>query len=476
MIRLLLLIIATIVLFYSCKKDPDEEKEHRKIRADFFFGKACNTLLLNDTVQYIDSIILFKNTSDTGQLVTYKWDFGDKQISTEKSPAHTFSKPGVYPVTLYTYYNNVPSDTFSRNLWIIIGQQEFKGSLAYTSTVDLDEAPDKEVLVLVMEEQNFGNSNYSLLRVDSLLKKKFLKPIPGGSSVRLKSLKRINATEYIMSGNYQAGNTGQFALSKINANGDLIWQKYITNLPGENTYTLAASDGSLITIGNNTVGGFSHTIVVKCDANGDEIWRKVFDGKQSALHVRSADNIIEIAGGYAFAALQQNVNNTLITMIKLDLNGNVTGQGSAAPGDNSTIFKAGVAFVNNTYMVYGTNARYIYMFTSAPAFIDSRQVAATGINHGIAANGNFYIVEGSHQYASFIQLNPTGVQNWTIGFGNSIPLDCSSVHSGVTRYGRKVLYTNYNEVVGMADGQNNPNNVNGWSVYMVKGLPNGRIR
>jgi hypothetical protein len=477
-IRITSLFFLLIFTLVSCKKDPDPVKEDPpppKIRADFSFEKDCNLLLVNDTTQFLDSITLFKNFSDTGLQVTYKWDFGDNQISTEKNPAHAYSKPGVYPVTLYTYYNQQPSDTFSRNLLIIIGQREFKGSLAYATGIDFDEAPDKGILALVVEEASWGSPSYSILSVDSLLRKKFLKPLPG-SSIRLKSLKRINATEYILSGNYQMGNTNQFALSKINANGDLLWEKYISNLAGENTYTLPTANGSLITIGNSSSTVNPYTIVVKCDANGNELWRKQFDGVQIPTLIRSANNIIEIPTGYAFAALQPTVNYSVIVLTKLDFNGNVTGQATAAPGNIGTISEAGVAYTNNTFMVYATRTQNIFMFTSAPSFINSRQLYGSGISHGIAANGKFYINEGTFQYASYKQLSDAGVEEWSIPFGNAIRLSCFSVHFGATRYGRKVLYTSYNEVIGMADGQNNPDYFNGSSVYLVKAYNNGKIK
>lgn len=44
--------------------------------------------------------VTFANSSSNG--VSYLWDFGDGQTSTENNPSHTYSQPGVYEVTLST--------------------------------------------------------------------------------------------------------------------------------------------------------------------------------------------------------------------------------------------------------------------------------------------------------------------------------------------------------------------------------------
>jgi hypothetical protein len=470
----LLLHLSLLLVVISCTKDQDPEQP-LKINAFFSLTKTCNALLLNDTIQYIDSAIQFVNHSDTGQTVTYKWDFGDDQFSNQENAFHSYSKPGVYTVTLYTFNALHPSDTFSRNVRIIIGQKEFKGVLPYNKGLDMAETADKGTLILMNEYNYSGASTYNIMSVDSLLRMKWKKSLTG-STIRLSSLKKINNNEYILSGNYQAGNTNQFALSKINANGDLVWEKYISNLAGQNTFTLPAADGTFVTVGNSASTTNPYTVIVKCDANGNELWRKLFDGIQSPLLVRFANNLIETPTGYAFASVAPGVSSSQIVLTKLDINGNIAGQVTTNAGNIGTIFEAGVAYAGNYYMVFATNTRYVFMFSAALVFLESKMAGESSVNHGIAAGNYFYIADGSFQYAYVKQLSSDGTEIWSAGVNNSIPLSCSSVLSGVTRYGKKVLYTSYNEVIALSDGQNDPNGFNGSSVYMARYLADGRIK
>jgi PKD repeat protein len=64
--------------------------------------------------------ISFTNESSvaTGSITSYEWDFGDSKTSTDKDPAHAFSAPGSYIVTLKATTNNGCSNTFSKTVTV----------------------------------------------------------------------------------------------------------------------------------------------------------------------------------------------------------------------------------------------------------------------------------------------------------------------------------------------------------------------
>lgn len=468
------IISASLILFVviaSCKKDNPPQPP-QKLRAYFSFDKICNRVFMNDSTQFIDSLVLFINRSDTSQQESYKWDFGDNNFSTEINPVHSYSKPGRYAVKLYTFRANQPSDTFSRNMRIIIGQQEFRTNKTNTYAVDVDETDDGGAILLTSEYNGNEPPSYSLFKVDSLLHQQWAKT-PAGDSIRLNSLKKLSTNEYILSGNYQPGNTHQFSLSKINVNGDPIWTKYIAGLEGSNNYTLSTSDGNLITIGNGGSPGSVYTAVVKCDGDGNEIWRKLFDGIATTTLIRHPHNIIETASGYAFASLTPGTNQIALTT--LDFNGNITGQSFASSGNIGTIFEAGVAYANNSFMVFATNTPYIFMFNSSLSFIESRMTTESGINDGIAANGHFYLADGNHQYGDVTQLNSGGTINWNAGINNVIPLSCTSALSGATRRCKKIVYTSNNEIFALSDGDPKSSTLV-VSAYLEKFLSDGMTK
>ncbi|GIS08730.1 MAG: hypothetical protein CM15mP112_08420 [Flavobacteriales bacterium] len=66
--------------------------------ADFFFEDACvgnkTTLIDNSTVE-------------NGNIISFKWDFGDKSIEKfDSSVIHTYTNPGIYNVILNVFSDN----------------------------------------------------------------------------------------------------------------------------------------------------------------------------------------------------------------------------------------------------------------------------------------------------------------------------------------------------------------------------------
>ena len=478
-----LLLLFALAFIFGCKKeDPPKEKSAPKLvyEALFFIKKPCFQDI-QDSIQFIDSTLLFINQSwwralppdtipanpDTNQVKTYKWDFGDNTSSTSQHASHVYTLPGTYQVSLVTFLNNVPSDTFSRNVRIIIGQREIKTSYTYTTCVDIEETSGNNILLLLSSFNSYSDPpSYSLMKLDSLLKTVWVKAIPG-NNIRLNSLKKATNNEYILSGNYTSGNTDQFAITRINANGDLIWTKYINNLSGKNVHTILTSDGFLLTIGDTTISLNQFPVVVKCSINGDEIWRRSFN-TGIGLSVRSPDNIIETSNGYLFAAAKTNSSNSKIILTSLDLNGNIIQQTETDAPNTATIFRTGVVKNGSGYMVYATNTVMLYFFSDILAFSSSSQLPlTTGVNHAVSYNGSYYLAEGNHQYSNIIKLSANGSPTWYAGIGNRIPLSCSSIYSGVTRYCKKVLCTT-NDVIALSYGQNNTAVFNSSSVYIEK--------
>ena len=85
----------TVANSYGCTKTTSKEKivtVSPAITADFSAAKTvlCSTA---ETVQFID------NSSGPGTL-SYVWDFGDGNSSTNKTPAHNYSSPGIFSVSL----------------------------------------------------------------------------------------------------------------------------------------------------------------------------------------------------------------------------------------------------------------------------------------------------------------------------------------------------------------------------------------
>jgi hypothetical protein len=352
---------------------------------------------------------------------------------------------------------------------ILVGQREIKTAYTYTTCIDIDEASNNSFLLLLSSYNSLLDPPlYSLMKLDSLFKPIWNKPL-AGNNIRLNSLKKIGTNEYILSGNFTSGNTEQFAITRITENGDLIWTKYINNLSGRNVYTMPTSDGNILTIGDtsSSPNPSFFPVIVKCTANGDEIWRRSFNTGLNTS-IRTPDNIIETNNGYVFAATKPGGSNGKIVLTALDLNGNTVQQVETDAGNWGTVFRAGVVKSGPGYMIYPTNSLAVYFFTDNLIFSSSVQLAsASGINHAFSFNGMLYVADGSHQYSSIKQLSGTGSEIWHYPVRNNIFLSCSSMMSGATRYCKKVLCT-ANDVIALSYGQNNSSGFNSSSVYIEK--------
>jgi len=80
-----LLMVMAAVIFTGCKKD----EEPTPITGEALFSYVADGLT-----------VTFTNESTVTPPVTYLWDFGDGETSTEENPVHTYAKKGEYNVKL----------------------------------------------------------------------------------------------------------------------------------------------------------------------------------------------------------------------------------------------------------------------------------------------------------------------------------------------------------------------------------------
>lgn len=83
-------------------------------------GKALAMFGQNRVNACSPSSVSFVNSSTFG--VSYKWNFGDGNTSTETNPSHVYTTPGLYNVTLVVYDSaNIAVDSTSMELPVLLG-------------------------------------------------------------------------------------------------------------------------------------------------------------------------------------------------------------------------------------------------------------------------------------------------------------------------------------------------------------------
>jgi PKD repeat protein/sugar lactone lactonase YvrE len=84
-----------------------------------FPGQVVADFSASPTEGYRPLTVNFLNLS-RGDIVTYLWNFGDGQESSQKDPVHTYKKRGTYSVILKVFGNNGTQDTKSKDSYIVV--------------------------------------------------------------------------------------------------------------------------------------------------------------------------------------------------------------------------------------------------------------------------------------------------------------------------------------------------------------------
>lgn len=119
-----------------------------KIASDFILKKVISNSLPY-VVEFEDNSL-----SHNSEIISWKWDFGDGNYSTEKNPVHTYYCPGEYSVSLEVY-NGVDYRKIKKNNFIVV-----KHKYEYiVSNSKVDSIKNNSNLNLVQQNtnENFGN-------------------------------------------------------------------------------------------------------------------------------------------------------------------------------------------------------------------------------------------------------------------------------------------------------------------------------
>ncbi|QEC66593.1 PKD domain-containing protein [Panacibacter ginsenosidivorans] len=478
--------LCSLSIFFSCSKakdsitpqDPDPtdsvpviHKDTPFVRANFSIQGHCNASSVTDTLQYYDTPMDFINNSDTGKKVSYYWTFGDNNFSAETNPSHSYHLAGTYKVTLTTFYDSIPRDTLTRYVRVIIGQKGYNFSHTTIDVMGADNAVNDGAMVLF---SNFSQNTYSytLLQTDSLLNTVYSNTLTG--NIRLASLQKTNSGNYILSGNYNDGNTSQYALSLIDQSGNLLWEKYL-GVQGKNYFSMQTSDNGFITIGDSYVSDGGYTTAVKCDANGQEEWRISLGSKP---YISNAGNIIETSTGYLFSALRNQYilpSAPELIVTQVDFNGNITQQ-KILPIDLKAKIGAPamIAAADGTYWAYIKTGGDVYSFNSN---LDYLQPINFGndyhINSIVGYGNNYYLASGlSHEHGSADKTDKNGSWNWGAQIPGTI-VTCTSTYGSFTRSCQNIIRSS-NDFIAVSYGDDI--NVTDFGIFITRIASDGQLR
>lgn len=398
---------------------------------DTTFYKAISHIELPQKVVYVDSIVQFKNYSDSVN-VTYKWNFGDGTISDKRIVDHIYRNYGNYTVSLTTYVNNIPTDTSTVNVKVIIGEKYFD-MLKKTDGIDFVECSDSSILLLgVTRYVDDENPKMFLSKFDKNLRNKWTKYLDANLNPAIRNIEGLSDGNFILSGSFDnTNNNGNFALAKIDSSGNVLWDYKYSQTNGYCRYAIESKDGGIVAIGNedylHTSSGNTVQIVsvMKTDANGKFVWKRQFVDDW----LMEAANIISVDDGYIFASSTRGVNNALndldsLVITKIGFDSHTIWKKSKrwqiSYNYIYNVFSSYIGITNSKLIAVNDGNGFVMVFDLQGNFIKRNQ-SGDGKNRFVATTkNNSFIIGGGATSWDGIGLNGfdnSGEAKWSKSYG-----------------------------------------------------------
>lgn len=230
--------------------------------------------------------VQFNNTSDA-EFISFVWDFGDGNTSTQRSPEHTYVDSGTYEVSLTATSEDcekiarqtvrIEFNTFA----IAIAQQDNDLALQVHAVSAANE--DGYVIVGRRELRDFGQFGF-WLKTDGngkVLREENIGVVHGVSAeTEIRDVLPINGEGYVMCGYLINTITEKKHLYvySLSENGSYNWD-YLHDIPGESYQFVPTEDGGFLIAGFVGEGRFGNPkgFVIKLNANGEKEWEETFN-------------------------------------------------------------------------------------------------------------------------------------------------------------------------------------------------------
>lgn len=170
-----------------------------------------------------------------------------------------------------------------------------------------------------------GNTDFYLLKLDSLGQKKFENSFGGYSNEIAKSIIQLADSSFVIAGYTSSFGIGGYDIFIVKAdkNGNLIWQKTFGGNDWDFAYNIEpTSDGGFIISGTTYSFGYGNAdgYIIKTDVSGNVLWSKTYGGKRDD----EFKSVIQTSdGNYALTGYTKSYSDSLgdTWLFKVDING-----------------------------------------------------------------------------------------------------------------------------------------------------------
>lgn len=446
-------LIFSMTVFAACKKKGNDTP-HKPYAC--FNVEIWERLQSNPTIKSItsvDSNFYFRNCSESGGNITYSWNFGDGTTSTERFPQHSYSKRGIYTVTLIVSNNNQAFDTVQEKVTVFLGQRYLSsGEGVNVLPLAIEENSANDFILLASTNTS---EKYRLYQLDSMMKPTSMKVFP--SSYNLTSMSSTGDANYIFTGS-TTDPAKSNELLKMKDDGSLLWHKPLS-INEVYKYSTSTPDGGYVVVGKkNDIGALNNLVVVrKTDHSGNEQWNKLFNQEE----MFQCGNVIVEQDGYVlagtkYASVGAGSGNDSLMIVKLNHSGETVWKNTVPWGLNTLVlWDTYICKISNgNYVINNENGNGVLFFSDIGAFLFRKLVLSQVRSVIPSQNGNLIVLQKDVNNGTKIRVTQLGIDGsvkWEFNpdgwqkISNTLFNCCADSYPVVTHQLRKggILVTGY---------------------------------
>lgn len=370
-------------------------------------GAPTATFTVNPAYGPKPLVVNFTDTSDPGDapITSWAWDFGDDSTATDQNPAHTYTKNGVFDVSL-TVTNAKGSDSTITVGAVAVGNV-WAASSGFTGddkAVAVAEASGDVLILSTVTQDGFDNTDMMLERRNGsgqLVWRQFY----GGDKDETAGGVVYDAGDIYICGttkSFGLGGTDAYVI-RADSTGNEVWSETYGTIADDTAEKIVVSDDGYVIAGATKPTGRAtfDFYLFKIDSEGTQDWSKSYGDAAKAEQCHGLR--IATDGGFILSGEQYNTSADFFVVRTDDAGKQLwTATGSSTSGadrafdgfqqgDNYYIFGSGYSDTVTGYDV-------MMMKLDKDGKVLSKSFVGGGgaeYGYGVHATGSNFIVAGS---------------------------------------------------------------------------------
>lgn len=409
----------------------------RRTRVDFISVAGETAPRANFTVDKREGIaplaVTFgdRSAAGTSEITSWAWDFGDGTTSTEEDPKHTYTKVGIFEVSL-TIETEVGEDTETKGAYIVVRGKDlaFGGTAADRAFGLAITADGRFVLAGDTESPEDGSRDIYLVLTDEFGNLGSEKLFGGEDDESASALIPAGDGGYFIAGTVELDAGGSDALLvRTDASGNRLWSTTYGGPGDERANAIApAIDGGALIVGLTAEDEIAGTLAwaTRVDADGRVRWTRTYGG----------GNLTGVAArGSGFVVCGNAANGQDGRALKLDAQGEIVwdtplgGEGTQEATSISAFAAGGYAVAGASTAADSPSDAWVVLVSEAGTpgtsqtlggdLADRANAVATTEDGGVAIAGTTRKKAGDLDDAYLALLSPLGEIAWEKTFGGT---------------------------------------------------------